>query len=270
MRILNPFSILEFFNNGVFGNYWFDTGTPKLLVDIIDKEGINKDVLINKGSTFSGTFPSFKLETLDFATVLLQTGYLTIKSKSVVLGESTEYKLGIPNKEVYDSLFAYILGYYTNYDESQVKPMTNDMLNYILNLDELKLQRSFETLLHKIPNLLYGKLKKEFEAHYQILAISWLQLLGFDIEGELMTIKGRMDAILKQKDNVVIIEFKFSEIESMDNMLDDGLSQIIKNEYYKPYQDKNVILLSVAFQPRNVKCKLLSLKKALSLYNNKI
>ncbi|WP_211261707.1 PD-(D/E)XK nuclease domain-containing protein, partial [Methanobrevibacter filiformis] len=225
--------------------------------------------LVNKSATFSGTFPSFKLENLDFTTALLQTGYLTIKEEEkTILGESSKYKLAIPNKEVHDSLFSYILGTYTNYDESQIQPMTDNMLKYILNLDEANLQKSFEILLHKIPNLLYGKLKKEFEAHYQILAISWLQLLGFDIEEEIMTIKGRMDAVLKQKDNIIVIEFKFSETESMDNMLDDGLSQIITNEYYKPYQNKNVILLSVAFQPRNVKCKLLDLKRALSMYKN--
>ncbi|KZX10986.1 ATP-binding protein [Methanobrevibacter curvatus] len=265
--LYNPFSILEFFNNGKFNNYWFDTGTPKLLIDLIDKKGVDTEVLVNKSARFSGSFPSFKLENLDFATALLQTGYLTIKEEEKgVLGESSEYKLAIPNKEVHDSLFSYILGTYTNYDESQIQPMTNNMIKHILNLDEENLQKSFEILLHKIPNLLYGKIKKEFEAHYQILAISWLQLLGFDIEGEVMTIKGRMDGVLKQKNNVLIIEFKFSETESMDKMLDDGLSQIIRNEYYKPYQNKNVILLSVAFQPRNVKCKLLGLKKASSLY----
>ncbi|KZX10578.1 ATP-binding protein [Methanobrevibacter filiformis] len=264
--LYNPFSILEFFNNGKFNNYWFDTGTPKLLIDLIDKKGVDTEVLVNKSATFSGTFPSFKLENLDFATALLQTGYLTIKKEEeTIFGESSEYKLAIPNKEVHDSLFSYILGTYTNYDESQIQPMTNKMIKYILNLDETNLQKSFEILLHKIPNILYGKLKKEFEAHYQILAISWLQLLGFDIEGEVMTIKGRMDAVLKQKHNIIIIEFKFSETESMDNMLNDGLNQIIKNEYYKPYQNKNVILLSVAFQPRNVKCKLLNLKKAFKL-----
>ncbi|WP_157078686.1 AAA family ATPase, partial [Methanobrevibacter filiformis] len=79
--LYNPFSILEFFNNGRFNNYWFDTGTPKLLIDLIDKKGVEEEVLVNKSATFSGTFPSFKLENLDFTTALLQTGYLTIKEE---------------------------------------------------------------------------------------------------------------------------------------------------------------------------------------------
>ncbi|KZX16997.1 putative AAA-ATPase [Methanobrevibacter cuticularis] len=264
--VYNPFTVLKFLDTGKFANYWFDTGTPKLLVDLIKEDYTDIEVLTKKESEFSGIFPNFELENLDFATVLLQTGYLTIKSEKTYPGEQSVYKLAIPNREVKESLFSYIIGFYTKYSAEKIEPMTKNMFRYITKLDTENLQKSFETLLHKIPNLLYGDLKKELEAHYQILVISWLQLLGFDIEAEVMNIKGRIDAVLKYNNLVVIAEFKFSREKSHDVMIEDALTQIIRKEYYKSYQNKNVILLGMAFNQRDVKCKLIKLEEALHKY----
>ncbi|MCL2156420.1 MAG: ATP-binding protein [Methanobrevibacter sp.] len=261
--LYNPFSILKFLDTGKFANYWFDTGTPKMLIDLIKKDSVDIEVLTRKKSKFLGIFPNFELENLDFSTVLLQTGYLTIKKETISPGEQSEYTMAIPNKEVEESLFSYIIGNYTNYSAEKIEPMTRNMLNYIIQLDEENLQKSFEILLYKIPNLIYGEIKHELEAYYKILFISWIQLLGFDIEGEIMSIKGRLDAILKHNDLVLIIEFKFSKDKSFDEMLKEAEKQIIDKEYYKPYQDKNVLILAVAFKPKDVKCQLKTLKDVL-------
>ncbi|MDR1818809.1 MAG: PD-(D/E)XK nuclease domain-containing protein, partial [Methanobrevibacter sp.] len=122
----------------------------------------------------------------------------------------------------------------------------------------------FEILLHKIPNILYGDIKKELEAYYKILLMSWIQLLGFQIDSEIQTIKGRLDAVLKHENLVLIIEFKFSLKDDLDKMINNAFSQIIKNEYYKPYQNKKVILLAVAFKSRDIKCELKTLEECLN------
>ena len=95
-----------------------------------------------------------------------------------------------------------------------------------------------------------------------------MQPLGFDIEAEIMTLKGRLDALLKHKDFVLIIEFKFNEKKSLETMLNEGENQIIENGYYKPYQNKNIKILTVALQPRSIKCKFKTLKEALNQYKN--
>jgi hypothetical protein len=140
------------------------------------------------------------------------------------------------------------------------------MLNYIYTQDSNGLQKSFEILLHKIPNIIYGKLKHELEAYYEVLFISWIQLLGFDIESEIMTLEGRLDALVKNKDFVLIIEFKFDKEKSFDKMLNEAENQIIEEGYYKPYQDKNILILTVALHSRDLRCKFKTLEDTLKKY----
>ncbi|MDR2829549.1 MAG: ATP-binding protein [Methanobrevibacter sp.] len=261
--LYNPFSVLKLLDTGDFANYWADTGTPKLLVDLLKTADVDMNILAEKKSEFVGSFPNFDLDNLDFATVLLQTGYLTIKDKNSHPLEPPIYTTAIPNKEVKDSLFSYILGVYTNHSTESVEPMTKSMLKYIYTQDEENLQRSFEILLHKIPNIVYGKIKHELEDYYKVLLISWIQLLGFDIESEIMTLEGRLDALVKHKDFVLIIEFKFDQEKSFESMFDDAGSQIIEMGYYKPYQNKKIIVLIIAFHPRNLRCKFKMLEDVL-------
>ncbi|KZX12038.1 ATP-binding protein [Methanobrevibacter curvatus] len=264
--LYNPFSILNFLDTGKFSNYWAQTGTPKVLVDLIKKSDIDLDIFTNEKIALYD-FPNFDLENLDFTTVLLQTGYLTIKEEELFDDEYSQYLIAIPNKEVKDSLFSYILSQYTNQLSDSLIPMTKTMLTNIIKLDSKSLQRSFEILLHKIPNILYGDIKKESEAYYKILFMSWIQLLGFEIKSEIQTIKGRLDAILEQKNLVLIIEFKFSLNDNLDDMIENAFNQIVKKEYYKPYQNKKVILLAVAFKSRDIKCQLKTLEDSLNEYN---
>ena len=267
--LYNPFSILKLFYTKKFANYWAETGTPKLLVDLLKTTNVDLDILIKKEYEFKGTFPNFELENLDFHTVLLQTGYLTIKNEILRPPNSSLYIIGIPNKEVEESLFSYILGFYTNFSAESIEPMTKKMLTYIYKQDEAKLQKSLETLLHKIPNLIYGEFKNEIEAYYKVLVISWLQLLGFDIESEIMTLEGRLDALVKHKDLALILEFKYDDKKSFQTMLNEAENQIIKRGYYKPYQNMNISILTVAFKSREVKCKFKLLNELLKEYKNR-
>ena len=83
-----------------------------------------------------------------------------------------------------------------------------------------------------------------------------------------MNYTGRLDALLRTDDFFLIIEFKYSEIESLDLMLKKGENQIIKNGYYKPYQDKNPFILTIAIKPITVKCVFKSLNDVLKQYKD--
>ncbi|MDR0913117.1 MAG: PD-(D/E)XK nuclease domain-containing protein, partial [Methanobrevibacter sp.] len=107
-----------------------------------------------------------------------------------------------------------------------------------------------------IPYILHQKIEDKNEAYYHILFLSWMKLMGFDIQGEIQTFKGRIDAVLKQKDEVVVIEIKYGKKESVDKLLNETMEQIEKKEYYQPYQDKNITLLAIAFKEKEVGCKI--------------
>ena len=250
--LYNPFSILSFFKKKEFGNYWFGTGTPTFLINIIQKEN-NGDmsIFLNPVASFAGSFPDFDINQLNLTTTLLQTGYLTIKDKKAELGESPVYELAIPNKEVDESFYSYLLGAYVNKSAGTLQPLVKKMVKYLLMADEEGLTNTLETLLASIPYQLHSQVKKN-EAFYHILFLSWMRAMGFDIQGEVQTNKGRIDVILRQKEQIVVIEIKYSENKEVNKLLDDAMDQIMKTEYYKPYQDQNVILLAIAFKEENM------------------
>ncbi|MDR2623746.1 MAG: ATP-binding protein [Methanobrevibacter sp.] len=255
--VYNPYSILSLFGTGRFSNYWFETGTPTFLMNFIKNDDVDVNTLLDSNPVFSGDFPNFDLENLDFMTVLLQTGYLTIKNQDYVVGELPNYTLGIPNREVHDSLYTRILSYYTKASTNVIPSLVKKISEGIVNADENVLQESFELLIANIPYSLYKNVKEDVrEANFHMMILSWLRLLGFDIQGEILTFKGRVDAILKKDNRVVVCEIKYSSDKSLDKMIDDALGQIKDTEYYKPFVDRNVLLLAVAIRDRDVKCKI--------------
>ncbi|KZX12505.1 putative AAA-ATPase [Methanobrevibacter curvatus] len=263
-KVYNPYSILSLFFKGQFNNYWFESGTPSFLIDFIrNNNNINNNnlsnnninTLFNSNKTIRGAFPNFRLKKLNFTTLLLQTGYLTIKEADIVVGELPLYKLAIPNKEVNDSLFASIITEYTNDDSEDVVLLSKKILDEIIKKDNSGLQNSFNNLISSIPSLLYGNIKKRdlIESFYHGMLLSWFKLMGFFIEGEVLTSTGRLDAVLKKRDLVVIIEIKYGLTESLDKMVNKAVSQIKDEKYYLQYTDYNVVLLGVAFGDREVK-----------------
>ena len=100
--VYNPFDILQLFDQRKFKNYWFETGTPTFLNDVLFERQIPSIKLDNLLSS-SAMLSSFDVEQMDTEALLFQTGYLTIKSSQRVGGQDY-YTLGYPNQEVLQSL----------------------------------------------------------------------------------------------------------------------------------------------------------------------
>ena len=260
-RLYNPYSILSFLAKGEFGNFWFETGTPTFLMEFVKKnKGTN--VLFKPNPTISGDFPNFNLNKLDFTTLLLQTGYLTIKSKKTAVGELTTYELAIPNREVSESLFTSIINEFTDLDNDDFKGLKRQILNSFINLDNDSFQDALDILLSTIPSSVYGKIKDEIrEANYHMLFLSILKSMGFFVVSETPFSYGTPDIILKKDDLVVVCELKYSKEEDLNDLASKAIDQIKKKEYYKPYLNYNPILLGIAFGDREAKSQLEPLKK---------
>jgi hypothetical protein len=100
--VYNPFSTLLLFTEEQFDNYWFRTGTPTLLIELLKKRNqlqpILEPVIVD-----SSVFESFNPANISETSLLFQIGYLTIKQRKFIKGQP-EYTLGIPNREVSESL----------------------------------------------------------------------------------------------------------------------------------------------------------------------
>jgi hypothetical protein len=113
--IYNPFSLLNTFKKNEFHNYWFETGTPSYLVYLLQK---HHSLLASMASAqvpakvLSGT----ESQSSDPIPMIYQSGYLTIVGYNPTYGL---YQLGIPNQEVADGFYNYLLPNYANVSESQ-------------------------------------------------------------------------------------------------------------------------------------------------------
>jgi hypothetical protein len=231
-------------------------GSPTFLVNMIMNNPNNIHRFLNPETKFVGSFPSFDFEKIDLNTILLQTGYLTIKNKKAVLGKLPEYFLDIPNKEVHDSFYSHLISYFTCRSPGSIQPMAEDMLNYIIDGDEKNLIKSFEILLNNIPSILHQRIENINEAYYHLLFTSWLQILGFEVSNEDRSLSGDADTILRMNNLIIIIEYKYSQKLSLETMLNNGIKQIKNKCYHKAYQNKKLIFVSIATQPKKVTCKI--------------
>ena len=119
-RVYNPFSVLNFFSDGQFRNYWFETGTPTFLLKLLREQNLYK---LDNLTVHERTFSSYDIEYLQAIPILLQTGYLTLKAKL----EHGLYTLDYPNSEVRESLLDYIISDLRELHAPMSSPMVVDL-----------------------------------------------------------------------------------------------------------------------------------------------
>ncbi len=94
VRVYNPFSILCALKSRHFGNYWFETGTPAFLANLLKKEYRNVPKIENLRAS-EAVFGTYDLDHLKPEALLFQTGCITIREV-----EDRLFTLGYPNEEV--------------------------------------------------------------------------------------------------------------------------------------------------------------------------
>jgi hypothetical protein len=250
--IYNPFSTLSLFENKRIKNFWFRTGTPTFLIDLL-KQHNQLSSILEPMIVSEYAFDSFNPQYITELPLLFQTGYLTIKHIEVTRGIA-QYTIDMPNLEVKESLLQYLLSAYSYYPVERENGLKQRMQKQLLNCDASGLEKSLREMLANIPYQLHiGK-----EAYYHSLLLLWLKLLGFDVAGEVNTNKGRIDAVWKFKGHTVIAEVKFQvEEENIENLLDKAIAQIKERHYAERFDDgQQVLLLTVVFAGKEIGCRV--------------
>jgi hypothetical protein len=252
--IYNPFSTLKFFKVQEFGGYWFSTGTPTFLVEMIqhrDHANTILEPLVVSEEIFDGYDPA----NIGEVPLLFQTGYLTIKHKELING-CPQYTLGVPNSEVNKALLRCLLQAYGKYHDEQIDNLRRTMQQQINNLDGSGFARSLESMVAAIPY----DIQIPQESYYHSLMLLWMRLLGFKIHGEDHNNIGRSDAVWEQPDITVVAEIKYHAETKIDTLLNEAMKQIHDRRYYNKYLGK-VILLGIAFSGKQTGCRIEELKK---------
>jgi hypothetical protein len=200
-------------------------------------------------------FESYDPDNLSELPLLFQTGYLTIKNIKTDK-DGTQYALDFPNREVKDSFLQNLLSSYTSYPSDAISEIFLKTSEQFKNLDAKGLQNNLTVLLVHIPY----QIRQESEAYYHSIFLVWLKTLGFDIQAEISADKGRIDAVLKQNDFAIIAEIKYGIEKQTEEMLKAALKQIKDKKYYGQYLDKKIVLLAIAFNGKEVKCRIKNFK----------
>ncbi len=234
-QVYNPFSTLHLFFHQRFANYWFESGTPTFLVNLIKEQ--NYDVTqLNKLELREVAFSTYDLENLAVTPLLFQTGYITIKAYEP---ETRKYTLSYPNHEVEDAFLVHLLGSF-----SSVRQGLNEAYLWQL-IDALQVQdlESFFAILDVFFANIDYQLYLKNEKYYQTIFYLIFLLLGLRVEAEVETNQGRIDAVVELKSSIFLFEFK------LDGSADEALSQIKTRSYYQKYRlkGKTITLVGANF-----------------------
>jgi hypothetical protein len=252
--VYNPFSTLSLFRGKSFGDYWFVSGTPSFLIDLV-KERNDVKPLLEATQMLSSDLNSLDYKTMNVKLLAFQTGYLTVKSFCRRdFDPQLVYTLGIPNEEVRQALMNHLVSCFADYPVSDTGTMRGRMLQQLFDGDITAFENSMREMFAHIPYQLH--IPHEF--YYHSLLLCWLNLLGFEVQAEVSTDKGRIDAVWTWKDKVFVAEIKFAKEGNAATLLKDAFVQIKKNRYYERYQDgkKHISLLAIAFAGKEIVCQM--------------
>ena len=239
----NPFDILLFISKKhKYSNYWFETGTPTFLIELIKKNNYFLPSLTNL-QVNENLLSSFDIDNLDLEVILYQSGYLTIDKVVPKSRGGFTYHLKVPNKEVRQSLSDVIIDYMVSTNDNRKVKIQDDLYDALEDIDMNKFKSSLRSMFAAIPYNNYTKNNlASFEGFYASIIFIYLQSLGFHIIGEDVTNKGRIDLTIIMDNAIYIIEFK---VDSKQN----ALQQIKEKKYYEKYinYSKDIYLVGIDF-----------------------
>lgn len=234
--IYNPFSVLYAFDDAKIGSYWFRTGTPTFVVNLLKKNNTPLWNLEGLKKT-EAELQDMTLSVNNLIPLLYQSGYLTIKDYE---RETQRYILGFPNLEVKH-------GFWDALYKGYIQPSTGVDTSYILDcfVDEVRggqPERFMERLKALVASVSPGNSGKR-EIHFQNELQVIFKMLGFRVQCEVVSSYGRADMIVQTPDYVYIFEFK------LDSTAEAALEQIKEKGYAAPFaaDSRKLFLIGATF-----------------------
>jgi len=224
--VYNPYSLLQALKWCRIQDYWFDTGTPSSLVNMLLRFGADIMDFDDGRLCEAGEFdaPTEKMTTpMPF---FYQSGYLTIKGYDP---DMESYILRYPNREVRNGMINALIPYYMEGDTIHAKNIVADVYRAIRGND---LDRALQTLKAYLAGIPYAE-NANSEGHYQTMLYVVFSLLGRYVQQEVRTAKGRIDMVLETAGDIYVIELK------IDSTAQEALDQIDRNGYLLPYTIDN-------------------------------
>ncbi len=231
--VYNPVSIGQFFNNGCeFGNYWYATATPVMLVNQAKKQKLTIEDIENAVFT-DVSYNSFdlmslagdELNTQMLVQLLFQTGYLTFGDR--IQGTiNPAYKLVYPNYEVRQSFEMELTSIYAGQGVQEINSMVTLVQQAAGVGDVDRMMSVLKSMFASVPYDLHLK----YEKYYQSLLFLTFKMCGMDVVAEDRTNIGRIDAVLRSGEYIYVIECK------LDKSAEKAIEQIEAKKYAEKFE----------------------------------
>ena len=224
-------------NNRKFDNYWFSTGTPTFLVNML--KHFHTDITKIDGSEAWAT--DFDQPTENMQSVLslfYQSGYITIKGYDPIM---QFYTLGFPNEEVKVGMMRILIPYYVHTGNVEASHAVAQMYLALRKDDMdgcLKAMQEFLTTIPYQENTL--KDAPTTEGHFTAMLYVMFSLLNVYVYSQVRNAKGRLDILIETDTTIYVMELK------LDGDLDKAMKQIDEKDYTIPYQSDGRKVVKVA------------------------
>ena len=243
LGVFNPFSVLNALKAKVFDNFWFQTGTPTFLVELLKRSDYDLRTLIDGIEAPASSFMEYRVDANNPIPLIYQSGYLTIKDYDREFGN---YLLEFPNDEVRYGFINFLIPYYTS--------MANDDQGFYIGkfVQELR-SGDYDSFLTRLQAFFADfpyELSDKTERHYQVVFYLVFKLMGQFTDAEVRSARGRADAVVKTPKYIYVFEFK------LNGTADQALRQIDDKGYLIPYQSdgRELVKIGVEFsaEERNI------------------
>ncbi|MDG4598009.1 MAG: AAA family ATPase [Candidatus Contendobacter sp.] len=246
--VYNPFDVLLYLDSREFRPYWFETGTPSFLFQVLERRQVTLAELdgVETDETILG---SFDVDTIEPEALLFQTGYLTVQERRWEMS-GYRYRLSYPNREVRLSLPRAQLQRYTpNPRQGQV---ARDRLAEALRRNDPEaLHQALHAFFASIPHDWHRNNRlAEYEGYYASVVYCYFAALGVDVRPEEVSYRGQVDLTIRHEERVWLLEFKLDEIAGPDS----ALEQIKARGYHHRHVGQPVTLIGINFsrERRNI------------------
>ena len=229
--IYNPFSLLNTFAKMRFGSYWFETGTPTFLVELLKHSRYDLHRLTEEMASADSLGGIDTMHT-NPVPILYQSGYLTIKGYD---REFQVYYLGFPNKEVEEGFTKFLLPRYAHLETGNPSFEIMSFVKDVRQGDADAFLRRLQSFFADSPY----ELARDLELHYQNVLFIVFKLLGFYTQAEYHTASGRIDMVVKTDKYIYVMEFK------LDGTAEEALQQINDKQYALPFASDSRKLFKV-------------------------
>ena len=215
--IYNPFSLMNAFAEGKFNSYWFGSGTPTYLIEMLNKYHVLPSG-IGGVEAVSADFDAPTERMTSVIPLLYQSGYITIKDYDELF---EIYTLDIPNKEVRTGLMRSLIPEYITNDTLTTNTMVVNLARALTRDDMDGALRLLQTFLSTVPYCDNAR----SEGHFQQVFYIIFSLLGMYVDVEVHTPRGRVDLVIRTRTTLYVVELK------LDQTADTAMQQIDLKNY---------------------------------------